>query len=112
MPRGIRQIRNFQRSTTAFTLIELLVVVAVIAILAALLLPALKDAREKAKETVCMNNLKQIWNSVQMYATDYGGYYPMMNYYGTDTMTDPAMSFMRSEPADGVQYTGYVCWLW
>src|SRR5262245_18799172 len=82
---------------SAFTLIELLVVVAIIAVLAALLLPALKDAKDRARETVCANNLKQIWNSVQMYAGDYGGYYPMMNYYGTDTMTDPAMSFMRSE---------------
>jgi len=43
-----------------FTLIELLVVVAIIAILAAILLPALSKAREKARQAVCMNNLKQI----------------------------------------------------
>jgi len=57
-----------------FTLIELLVVVAIIAILAAILLPALNKAREKARQSVCMNNLKQIGLAIHMYSTDYDGY--------------------------------------
>jgi prepilin-type N-terminal cleavage/methylation domain-containing protein/prepilin-type processing-associated H-X9-DG protein len=55
----------------AFTLIELLVVVAVMAILASLLIPALKQAREKSKGTYCLNNLRQLGLAIQLYAGDH-----------------------------------------
>ena len=59
-----------------FTLIELLVVISIIAILASLLLPALRQSREKAKEIQCLGNLKQCMIGCMTYAGDYYGFAP------------------------------------
>jgi prepilin-type N-terminal cleavage/methylation domain-containing protein/prepilin-type processing-associated H-X9-DG protein len=63
-----------------FTLIELLVVIAIIAILAAILFPVFAQAREKARQTACMNNLKQMATAVLQYISDYDEKFPMAVY--------------------------------
>lgn len=66
---------------SGFTLIELLVVIAIIAILAAILFPVFAQAREKARQSTCSSNLKQLGTAIRMYVDDYDGVYiPTYNY--------------------------------
>lgn len=64
-----------------FTLIELLVVIAIIAILAAILFPVFAKARDKAYQTSCLNNEKQLGLAILQYAQDYDGTFPPSYYY-------------------------------
>lgn len=64
------------RNHGSFTLIELLVVVAIIAVLVAILLPALGQARERARQAVCLNNLKQLHSSFGVYSDNWDGWFP------------------------------------
>jgi|GEM_PF-5324863 len=77
----ITHLLSFQRKTVRFTLIELLVVIAIIAILAAMLLPALRAAREKAAGILCASRMKQNAQIQMSYANDYKDYFPWFSGY-------------------------------
>jgi prepilin-type N-terminal cleavage/methylation domain-containing protein len=64
------------RNKQAFTLIELLVAITIVAILAALILPAISNAKGRAYEASCVNNLKQLYMATMMYADDHDGNLP------------------------------------
>ncbi len=72
----MKNLRPF-RAVRAFTLIELLVVIAILGMLAGLLLPAFARAKDKARDTVCINNLKQLAVAVSLYADDHAGRIPV-----------------------------------
>ncbi|BDI29016.1 hypothetical protein CCAX7_10670 [Capsulimonas corticalis] len=74
------------RRTSAFTLIELLVVIAIIAILAAILFPVFAQAREKARQTACLSNMRQVGLGVTQYVQDNDEAYPLVT-YSNDSQT-------------------------
>ncbi|MBD3176138.1 MAG: DUF1559 domain-containing protein [Armatimonadia bacterium] len=70
---------SHRKSKTGFTLIELLVVIAIIAILAAILFPVFAKAREKARQTSCLSNVRQVGTGCHMYAQDYDENFPLFS---------------------------------
>src|SRR5690606_38678724 len=75
---------NANSRRVGFTLIELLVVIAIIAILAAILFPVFARARENARRTSCLSNMKQLGLGIMQYVQDYDETYPMaLNYYSS-----------------------------
>src|SRR5438477_11899841 len=79
-----------------FTLIELLVVIAIIAILAAILFPVFARARESARKTSCLSNMRQLGTASKMYTSDYDESYP-----------DSRVTWQNGAPGPGWPGTGY-----
>ncbi len=100
--------RGVVKHREGFTLIELLVVIAIISILAAILFPVFARARENARRTSCLSNLKQIGLGVMQYTQDYDERYPQAYYTGFDLQTDTSMPgrVYTSNPG-GVNPTSY-----
>ena len=87
-----------RRGSFAFTLIELLVVIAIIAILAAILFPVFAQAREKARQTSCLSNMKEIGLGMVQYVQDY------------DELNPTAYFHKAWNPASGGTALGYIHW--
>src|SRR6478736_3354335 len=85
-----------------FTLIELLVVIAIIAILAAILFPVFAQAREKARQTSCTSNVKQLATGIMMYVQDYDEMFPRGNQDATTAECNGAPG--------GCWSTGFIFW--
>jgi len=103
-----------RRQRRAFTLIELLVVIAIISILASILFPVFARARENARATSCLSNLKQLGLSIEMYKQDYDSKYPFARWQGGgghwyDHYLDPYIKNRQIQicPSHSDWYIGY-----
>lgn len=107
------------KSTQGFTLIELLVVIAIIAILASILFPVFARARENARRTSCMSNLKQIGLGFMQYVQDYDEKFPMAYYYadgvyncnGGPAQTNASMPGAVFRGYDGCSAGHFITWM-
>jgi prepilin-type N-terminal cleavage/methylation domain-containing protein len=102
----MRRSHSTRPPTFGFTLIELLVVIAIIAILAAILFPVFAQAREKARQTSCLSNAKQLTLAIIEYLQDYDGLFPASCVY------DPPGSASETAGLWDWNYVHVVPWNW
>ncbi len=101
-----REQKGEKQMKKRFTLIELLIVIAIIAILAGMLLPALNQARNKARASQCVNNLKQTMQGGLMYTNDYSGRLPLT--LGGSTYDTWVNALCDVTSAIGAKYNKYI----
>ena len=90
-----RFFRQRRKPLHGFTLIELLVVIAIIALLVAMLLPALKHAKELGRRTACMSNVKQIGIGMLVYSNDFSSFFPRRTCVGRSY---PHIKYQPNDP--------------
>ena len=96
---SVGQTHHFllKKERKGFTLIELLVVVAIIGILAALLFPVFARARENARRTSCLSNLKQLGLGLMQYTQDYDEAFPLVSFpTPADSWTNSMQAYLKS----------------
>ncbi len=101
-----------KNTSKGFTLIELLVVIAIIAILAAILFPVFARARENARRTNCMSNLKQVGLGFMQYIQDYDERYPTAYAWASDFSANDCGITDKSVPAGNFQIQAGYCRSW
>jgi prepilin-type N-terminal cleavage/methylation domain-containing protein/prepilin-type processing-associated H-X9-DG protein len=100
------------RTKRAFTLIELLVVIAIIGCLVSLMLPTLANVRQKADTLKCVSNLRQIGESLLLYANDHGQRMPVIEPWPTQPVyasSDGAQTMLQALGPYGVTTTALQC---
>jgi len=100
----IHKSHQVKAQRPGFTLIELLVVIAIISILAAILFPVFARARESARRTSCLSNLKQIGLGIMMYVQDYDEIYPRTVQKNDQVLDIPGLQRVSFSDSDA--------WLW
>ena len=104
--------RSSKNTKSGFTLIELLVVVAIIGILASILFPVFSRARESARRSACLSNMKQIGMGMLQYLQDYDETYPRHAantfYFNSVTVRDPDTNFYAATNSNTGSLSGAV----
>lgn len=110
--------QRLQRGRCGFTLLELLTVVGVVVLLVSMLLPSLRAARQKAKKTVCLSNLRQVGLAIRAYAHDYNDTIPFgpeglpimgHNFYTATGNVTSLLSLLDGRPVGlGLLLNGYL----